>query len=210
MAIAVDANGGNGGASGTWSHTCTGSNLFLFVSTVGSVGVDDVTSVTYNGVAMTKIASALTVGDRYSTGWYLTNPATGANNVVMSSFGVGAAGCSTSYTGVAQTSPIESSTTAVFTGQTTGTTSLTSANANNWALMALWRNIVDVTSGTGSFNRNIATPYIFDSNGITGAGSYSMTVNTTPSGNANWAEVMVLINPATTTNSSNMFFAATR
>jgi hypothetical protein len=47
---------GAGNISGT--HTCTGTNRVLFAVTFGSVGVDDITGVTYAGVSMTKVRTA--------------------------------------------------------------------------------------------------------------------------------------------------------
>ena len=88
MAIALDVgtSGGNngGGTSHTYSHTCTGSNLILFVGVSTNSSSDLITGVTYNSVAMTLVDKQAGTSTNYSYLFYLINPATGANNVVVS------------------------------------------------------------------------------------------------------------------------------
>lgn len=104
MAIAIDttsnAQEASGATSKTFSHTCSGSNRVLVVSVIASA-TGDPSGVTYNSVALTKAVSSNTP---FNTSiWYLANPATGANNIVVSfgsstKFGVGAislTGCNT-------------------------------------------------------------------------------------------------------------------
>jgi hypothetical protein len=105
VAVAKDAATGSqadGTTTFTWSHTCTGTDLVLFVSFSDSSGVGTPT-VTYNGVSMTKDSTA-PYGGNGSTLFYLINPATGANNVVVASATAGnLQGCSFSVTGAKQT-----------------------------------------------------------------------------------------------------------
>jgi hypothetical protein len=139
MAIAFDAQSNSGapgwGASATtltWSHTCTGSNRILIVGAYGymaSGGLIAITGVTYNGVALTKIAGINGTADALNQNtelWYLIAPATGANNIVITwaSSVQFKSGSGMSYTDVDQTSPIDSSA----TGQSgsTGSASATS------------------------------------------------------------------------------------
>lgn len=128
MAVAKDAATG-GQADGTttvnWSHTCTGSELVLYVAFSCSSGVGTPT-VTYNGVSMTKDASAPFNGAT-STLYYLINPATGANTVLISSVTAGdIQGCSFSVTGGKQTGiPYTLTTSSAGSGTHTGTTTLT-------------------------------------------------------------------------------------
>lgn len=74
------------GATLTWAHTCTGSNLYLVVAVTfdDSANGGTVTGVTYNGVGMTAIDNHNhTAGPQVH--WYgLANPATGANNIIAS------------------------------------------------------------------------------------------------------------------------------
>lgn len=95
MAIAFDvASNGRAGPSVTsltFSHTCTGSNLILVVGTSVSDTTDTnrpVTGITYAGVAMTKIREDDEATADFTSGlWYLINPATGANNIVVTTTG---------------------------------------------------------------------------------------------------------------------------
>lgn len=119
MAIAFDAKSlatsNNVTASPlTFSHTCSGENRVLFVTiTVNTNGGYQATnfSITYGGVAMTALDSAYynDVSGKVYT-FYLVNPASGANNIVVSYtpglayyFNVHAI----SLTGVDQTNPID-------------------------------------------------------------------------------------------------------
>lgn len=94
--------------SKTWAHTCAGSDRVLRVRLAGYCDSgQQPTAVTYNGVALTKIAdSGRSAGGDYVQIWRLIAPATGANNIVAtfpaSNVGGGAA---TSYTGADQTTP---------------------------------------------------------------------------------------------------------
>ena len=72
-------------ASTTISHTCTGSDLVLYVACYlhEQSGTQDApTGVTYNTVAMTKIGEATVSPNSNWTVWRLINPATGANDIV--------------------------------------------------------------------------------------------------------------------------------
>lgn len=70
-----------GATSLTWSHTCTGTNRVLIVGVVATNGVT-ISGVTYGGSAMSSIAS-VSSGARAHRMFRLTNPATGANDVVV-------------------------------------------------------------------------------------------------------------------------------
>ncbi|KKL97825.1 hypothetical protein LCGC14_1830540 [marine sediment metagenome] len=80
--VAFDAESSGQGTSTTVtiSHTCTGSDLCLIVG----VSVDNAvpTGVTYNSVAMTKIADQDASAGNASL-WRLVGPATGANDIVV-------------------------------------------------------------------------------------------------------------------------------
>lgn len=104
MAIARDASSSavNASASSlTFSHTCTGSNLLLLVG-VGANSTDT-SGVTYNGVAMTQIATDVTGTAGYASLWGLLAPSTGANNIVVTQTTTTyMSACAVSYTGVVQ------------------------------------------------------------------------------------------------------------
>ncbi len=133
MAIVFDAKSTGGAANGnssvTFSHTCTGSNLALFVGvTRDQAGT---ASVTYNGVAMTLIYDI-----EHDVGpstpkvalFGLKNPSTGANNVVASFGGThGGSAISVSFTGVDQTTGWHNSNTNIGS-DVTPTVNVTSAS----------------------------------------------------------------------------------
>ena len=73
-----------GATSVTTAHTCSGTNRALYVWTYArDLGVGDVTGVTYNGVALTQIGLTQADSNNDLKLWRLVNPASGANNVVV-------------------------------------------------------------------------------------------------------------------------------
>jgi hypothetical protein len=205
MAIAFDnATDGNinNGTSLTFSHTCSGSNRFLKVS-IKLYGANDITGVTYNGVAMSHIATAVqgTEGSR-AVMYGLIAPATGANNVVISRTSSNfIAGSAESYTGVSQSGQPEASGTDFDTAaQTTPTATVTSSNA--WL----------VGSGSAAF---AGAPWVgysgtvvridnasfqgiqgsFDSNGTVSTGSQSLSFGLDGNSGADLAGVVAVLAP---------------
>ena len=85
MAVAFDVATENYNAASSitqsFSHTCTGANLFLIVQVSRYATV----SVTYNGVALTYLsaASAFGGGNARLRTWVLASPATGTNTVLI-------------------------------------------------------------------------------------------------------------------------------
>lgn len=193
MAIALDATSGSSGSGTTltFSHTCTGSNLILIV---GVMNYDPaaITGVTYNGVAMTKIFASDVVSPSYNSmnQFYLVNPATGSNNIVVTVPGatpIRATGAS--YTGVAQTSPIDGFGSAIAGSLTPGAESanVTVTASNCWVnAMSTNDNNVAMTAGSGLTNLVAsATPNqmrTYDSNGTVSTGTF--VANVTYSGAA--------------------------
>lgn len=199
MAIAFNAaaDGGNTVGNLTFSYTSgSGSNRLLVVGIVGDspiagggLNADDITSVTYAGVAMTlaiKLAPGTHPFNRWLYLYYLLAPATGSNNVVISISGshfVGAGAAD--YTGVKQSSQPDATTSQIGAGAVTSlTTSITTIADNSWAILV--ENSYDANAapnaGTGATRRTFDATFgawgIFDSNAaITPAGSYSMTTS---------------------------------
>lgn len=101
----------------TRSYTCgSGSERCLVVSFWGDQDITAITSITYAGVSMTSIADGIGgSGTRRIFMYQLVNPASGANNIVIT-FPTGQfaikAQCS-DYTGVDQSTPVDTSGTAV-------------------------------------------------------------------------------------------------
>lgn len=175
MAIAYDATSRG---TGTASHTCSGSNRILILSVISQSGSS---TPTYNGVSMTPLTSQTTAHHKHEV-FYLVAPATGANNIVCT----GGTWVATSYTGVSQSSPIDSSN----SGQTASYTinvSTTVVASNCWLVSATGAsfNSVSYTSNSNRTDRFTSTviqpgtPYmntsIGDSNGTIGTGSQSTT-----------------------------------
>lgn len=189
MAIAFDAaaNGSaSPGTSITFSHTCTGSDLILLVFVgQGGTNADSVTGITYNSVSMTR---ALFQAGSTTAIWayYLINPSTGANNVVVSSSGsVFFRASSVSYTGAKQSSQPDATDGDAVASGTSTTTTLTTVADNCWTVCGVESNGAGSTpaasTGINATRDTIGTLFVVgDSDGgITPAGSNSMTWTST-------------------------------
>lgn len=182
MAIAFDAatNGSSVTATSyTLAHTCTGTNRFLVVGVVGVAGAatsNNISGVTYAGVAMTKIGEEqLSPNDRWFSIWYLYNPASGANNIVVSSSSSAfIAASAASYNGVAQSAPEVTHKSSQATGSPLNE-ALTTLSDNAWHIGAGGTASGTPTAGTGTTRRAVnggANLAVFDNGGaITPAGS---------------------------------------
>lgn len=214
MALAFDASAvghlaASGGASLTFSHTCTGSNLILFVGFGVESATDVVTGVTYNNVAMTQVPNspqANGVPNEFTYLFYLINPATGANNVVISlSAQPQVNAVSASYTGAAQSGQPDNSNKKTVNA-TSVNNSLTTVADNCWVVGVCQEDNAAPTVGAGVTSRNLEVQTLLgDSNGVQHpAGAYSMTFNS-GSGSSNLNMLMASIAPfvaSTSTNSS--------
>lgn len=200
--IAFDAasQGTSSGTSTTFAHTCSGSDRLLFVEAYSTTG-DDVTGITYNGVAMTQINKVSKSGSSEKLYlYYLAAPATGSNNVVVSRSGSGGFlhGAASSYTGAKQTGIPDSQTTTAPVGTGTSLTATTTTVANNcWLVAAFVCDNGGITAGSGTSVRGGDTSFdvIADSNGAkTPAGSHSLIVNC--NSGSNRAAVIASFEPA--------------
>ena len=201
MAIALDAVTDQAQASGStysFSHTCTGSNLILWVGIFGDT-TDTLTGITYNGVAMTVYQKVgMGFGDRWIYLCYLVNPATGSNTVEATfSASTFAKAVAVSYTGAKQTGQPDNGNnwTDLFTASISH--SVTTVADNCWMVFIAKTNGVGTpTAGTGSTSRGGSNSFsFFDSNGaITPAGSYTMECSV--GGSAVWGSCMASFSPA--------------
>ena len=211
MAIAYDnATGGNANpaTSLTFSHTTSGSDRALFVGVVSNDTVtDDVTGVTYGGVSMTRLIAITTTnsGLRATYIYYLLNPASGANNVVISvSASTYIDGVAVSYTGVKQSGMPDASTSTDGSGSGTWelSVSLASVADNCWHAIFVSDNNGGENAGTGTtvrIDRNISI--WGDSNSAkTPAGS--VTLAGTSSGTRQRG-LMISFAPAAASSNSN-------
>ena len=187
MAIVRDATSSSASAtaatSNTFSHTCTGSDRILIVSTY--VGGSQNVTVTYAGVSMTEIGTPTTVNTRVEQLWYLIAPATGANNIVVSWSASAVYGATaSSYTGAKQSGQPDA-TGAASTGTGAAISSATTVVASGCWLVGGYYDDGGTGAGapsagsgtslvvtTATANANTA---IFDSNGVVGTGSQTLT-----------------------------------
>ncbi len=201
---AVDGGFTVAGTSLTYSFTATTTaNRILIVSTVGTTGANDLISgITYNSVALTKVATIMPSGGRWLGTWYLLNPSSGANNVVVTASSTDViVSQATSYAGVKQSAnPDVSTTTSVGSG-TSLTSTLTTLADNAWTVLVGSENDGQIAAGTGttfrvSSNASFGT---LDSNApITPAGSTSLQA--TWSLSASGAGIMVSLAPVASTS----------
>jgi len=155
----------------TFSRTTgSGSNKGLVVS-VSCYGANRETSgVTYAGSAMTEFRQE--DGENTNTSvWFLPNPATGANNVVVTQPGNcdGISAGAVALFGVQQGTTADSSNGSAFSGITSKTLTVTTVAANCWIFDA----IGDQTSALVQTSPQVL---ILDQFGHTGAGSYKTDV----------------------------------
>lgn len=167
------------GTSITYSHTCTGTNRTLIVSAEANTGSDVVTGITYNGVAMTLVGK-VSSGTMWSYLYILVNPASGANNVVVSiSSSNYVRALSASYTGTLQTGQPDSFATNYTAGATSLVTSTTVVKNNSWVVgMIANDGALAMTDSTGVVATRASldnTTKLSDSNGPVSPGAYGMT-----------------------------------
>lgn len=184
-AIAYDAKTDNGetqASSVTYAHTVTGTNPMLLVWGYNR-GQNRSTTVTYNGVSMTKIGTeeANGLGAPYYDkiyAFYLLAPATGSNNVVVTySAGDYQRSAAISYTGVAQSAALDQVNDIAVASSNTMTSNLTTGSDNEWVfVIAQWFN-AGQTASTGSTLRQAGQGSVFEysSNPATPAGATAMT-----------------------------------
>ena len=181
MAIAFDstANGLQGSTTTlTYSHVCTGSNLILFVS-VTTVSTN-ISGVTYNGTGMTLLSNVNNGAKNYL--FYLINPSTGANNIVVSAGGSTLImSSSASYTGANQSSQPDA-----FLGTASNTETLSVVQGGCWIVSSSGHNNgggVTFSAGSGFTLRNQANSSgdgnaIQDTNGTVPTGNNTVSINT--------------------------------
>lgn len=162
MAIAYDnATGGSATATNTLTYSHTTGTLTDGVLIVG-VGYflksASITGITYGGVAMTK-RLRYDDGTRQATAevWYLANPASGANNVVVtkSEATAGLSSVALTLSGVDQTTPIEADNggNVAFGSHTTHSTTVTTATANAWVVDSLFGTTATPTATSSQTRR---------------------------------------------------------
>jgi hypothetical protein len=175
VAVAFDAVGPSsagatavGATSVTFAHTCTGSNTLLIVGTAVGVNGTPVTSATYAGVTMTSFGKVSTNNQNsgFVEMWYLVAPATGTNNVIITSgnaadFSAG----SVSFTGVDQTTPVGSPVTAFGDGGVAAPSATVTGTAAGNMVADVVANGANITASTQTQR------WLRNTNGNSGAGN---------------------------------------
>ena len=187
--ISVDTSldlGATAGTSLTVSYTNNGNILFVGAFATGG---NNITGVTYNGVALTQIPTASPVqvpSNLWISLWYLIAPATGAHDIVISaSPSTTIGGDAVSY--IATTPNIDVSGNATATAASSISKSITTTKNNAWTLGWCSTDGFNVSAGASTTLRigNSGNRAIFDSNGgITPAGSTTLNVSQAGSGNS--------------------------
>lgn len=207
MALAVDATstkntGASPSSNPSWSHTCTGSNLALFIGVGWSTASVTVSSVTYNGVALTQVGTTATNSTGNAAIYRLIAPATGAHTAQVTFSGTASAWMwGISFTGADQTSPEDG------TNNNTGSTSPVStavtptADGDYIIDMGVFLSNFSITVNS---NQTQVLNLFNSSNATTGIGSYhtnpispaaSTTMQWTFSGTKSWAQTVAAVRP---------------
>jgi len=191
----------------SWSHTTgTGSNRLLLVA-IGvhkSTGAPTtVTSVTYGGVSLTQVTTALYDGSNPQVRTYifqLTNPASGTNTITVNfqATTLAVAGAVT-YSNVDQTTPIQTSNAVNATGASPSV-SVTVTGNGRWLFGHLGGHQTSawtITEGAGQTNRWAQEGQLYKGRGSDksvsdGSQSMSWSLNIA----ANYVASAVVINPA--------------
>lgn len=184
----------------TWSHTCTGSNLALFVE-ASCPNTTTASGITYAGFSLAK-STATEAGTAGTSGdismWFLANPATGANNIIVTCTGaLGAGGAAESLTGVNQTTVIESSNAASGFGST-ASKNITTITNNDWVVSGIGGVIGADWTGTSITRRagaqgSVLDEFIGDVGPKTPAGAQTASWATSPVLSKAWGMVNVAV-----------------
>jgi hypothetical protein len=187
----------------TFQHTTSGSDRLMLVGvSIGNENLEFVSSVTYNGTALTKIGANVNSDDARTEIWCLTAPDTGTHNVVVTFNQVlqyaAAAGAMT-FTGVDQATP--TGTYAYNTGTDDNEINVTVPSAANEVVFGVIANENNsVITDAGQTERwNYLVHANLSAAGVTKAGASSVIMNWTriPSGEGTyWATAGVSIKPS--------------
>jgi len=193
----------------TQSHTTSGSDRYLLIHLFISTSATP-TTITYDGVSLTLLATNLMTGaaaGQYIRTYGLVNPASGANNAVITFSGSpGAYASIVSYTGVDQTTPTDGATNNGSTSTTSLTTSLTTTKDNCWLAGYAYHNGT-VVAGTATTLRGASVTVLasMDSGGAKSpAGSHSLNTTRSPADFA--GHTMVALAPVASAPTNNAGF----
>jgi len=149
-------NNGDGTSNITWTHVVgSGANRFMAIGISIRTVTVSVSSVTVGGQSATFIRSDVRGSEVKGEVWYLVNPDSGSKTVTVTLSGTSkACGGSVSYTGVAQTNPIDNHRSVSY-GGTNPSISLTTAVSDDWVFsnLALCGTATVTEHGAGQVHR---------------------------------------------------------
>jgi hypothetical protein len=197
MPIVFDAV--TGVPASTFAHTIgAGENRLLMVATISDVvSGTDITSVTYNGVALTQLVSgAFSFNNEVNRLWYLVNPPVGTFNVILTGATTLFAGAALSYRGVKQVAPPDAIAVVSGGNATTRVANLTTIAPGCWTVLITKNGAGNAGAGAGSTLRAArGLNYdVFDSNASLPAGATSMAA--THGSNPVWCHTIFSFAPA--------------
>ena len=178
---------GLSGTTATIPYTCgSGSNRLLVVGFFGSAGIDTVTSVTYDGAAMTRIATDQGIGDRRIWMYYILNPTGGSSKNIVITFSLGPDHTllfAADYTGVLQSAQPDASNSHNSTGAATLNVDPTVVNSNCWIVSTARDFIGSGTTWSGlTALRTSGGLNLADTNTTVPTGTYTGSVSNSSSG----------------------------
>lgn len=207
FSIAFDATSANvdGSPTATRSHTVTGTDPFLMGTSVGVVGSQNVSACTWNGSeSMSEVVTSGVVcpSDRCIDFWYRTAPTTGTHNLVTTATGGYSGMNAASYSGVKQTSPIDSNNGGNTASSVTSFTSTTTVVSSGcWLVWSTKVSSSAPSAGTGTTKRQ-QDQGIWDSNGTVSTGSQSLNITSI---SQNFAGILASILPSVVSSPSRGF-----
>lgn len=170
------------------SIAVSGTNPVGIVFVSGDTGSDSITSVTWNSVAMTKIAAVQTSGDRWNSVWCINNPASETTIAFNDNTENYWRNFNAYYTG-AVCPPVDSSNTGSNTSATSISVATTVVDAGSWLIAFQKDNAGGKTYSpsddltTMRANADAGGLAIADSNGAVGSGSQTGTLSASGSAN---------------------------
>ena len=199
-AIAYDANAAQLSITTTASFTSgSGSNRLLIVAFTGS---NDILTVTYAGVSMARIGSLGSHSPSFADAWGLLAPATGANNIAITTTGGGArAAFAASYSGVSQTgfpdAVVVDSTSSAPSGDTAWPINITTVAANAWIIAIGHMAAGDWgPGGNGTVIAGTSHNAFYHRGPVASAGATTISIDTVFSGGTGIAAVAVSFAPS--------------
>jgi CSLREA domain-containing protein len=206
---AVDGVASTGSADGTnsitISHTTSGTDRLMLVGvSINNEDFETVSSVTYNGVALTHVGSATEADDAVVEIWRLVNPPTGTHNVVITFSAVltreAVAGVMT-FTGVDQTTPLGTFASAIDNDSGPASVIVSSAAGELvFGVVSAESSVLSTAAVAPSSQRWNLFQGIQYGAGATQAGAASVTMSWTFNGSDHWAAGGVSIKPSGSCN----------